>query len=419
MDTIRADAVVVGGGLAGLCAANRLADEGLTTCLIERTDTVGGRGSSVPVEGAMLNFGPHALYRGGTAERVLRRLGCWPEGGRPAAKGLLVGGGHTHALPGDLLTLLRTTALPGRSRRAFAWWFTRLLSGGAAPRSDEGAGPWLRRTVGDPEAEEVATTLLRLATYLADPSDFPATVGADLLKRATLWGVRYPHGGWGPMGENLRARLVGKGGRILLGHEVLGTDGSEVSFEGGRVVATRGVVLAVPLPAAARIVPGSENLQKRLAAAEPVRVAALDLVVEGALSPTIALGLGEPWYHSVHSAVARLCDPASSVLHLARPLRTGERAPTSDLLLQHLRTYCDLPDSRIRATRHHAAATVAWDQPRASAARDLCPTEAATDAAPRCFLAGCWVEGGSWLLDGTIGSAEAATAGVVRGIVKR
>src|SRR6476469_4609093 len=64
--------IVVGGGLAGLTAANALADRGHRVTILEQSDRLGGRGASESHGKYVLNLGPHALYRGGPAFRTLR-----------------------------------------------------------------------------------------------------------------------------------------------------------------------------------------------------------------------------------------------------------------------------------------------------------------------------------------------------------
>jgi phytoene dehydrogenase-like protein len=52
--------IVIGGGIAGLTAANALASSGSVT-LLEKSHQLGGRGRTLDVNGYRLNLGPHAL----------------------------------------------------------------------------------------------------------------------------------------------------------------------------------------------------------------------------------------------------------------------------------------------------------------------------------------------------------------------
>src|SRR4051794_18802772 len=78
-------AIVIGGGPAGLVAANHLLDAGLSVTLLEARSGLGGRAASHVVGGFVLNEGPHALYLGGFAHKELRRLGIPLAGALPRA----------------------------------------------------------------------------------------------------------------------------------------------------------------------------------------------------------------------------------------------------------------------------------------------------------------------------------------------
>ncbi|MGH9000960.1 MAG: phytoene desaturase family protein [Acidimicrobiia bacterium] len=61
----RYDALVIGAGAGGLCAAARLAHHGYRTLVVESRDRVGGRASSVDEEGFTVNTGAVAIEYGG------------------------------------------------------------------------------------------------------------------------------------------------------------------------------------------------------------------------------------------------------------------------------------------------------------------------------------------------------------------
>ena len=66
------DVVVVGGGLAGLCAASFAASAGARVALYESSPDLGGRARTRVKEGFCFNYGPHALYLGGSLDTALR-----------------------------------------------------------------------------------------------------------------------------------------------------------------------------------------------------------------------------------------------------------------------------------------------------------------------------------------------------------
>jgi glycine/D-amino acid oxidase-like deaminating enzyme len=64
------DVVVIGGGIAGLAAANAASRAGARTALLDGHGP-GGRAKSADRGGLLLNEGPHALYNAGHAMRIL------------------------------------------------------------------------------------------------------------------------------------------------------------------------------------------------------------------------------------------------------------------------------------------------------------------------------------------------------------
>ena len=70
------DALVIGAGAGGLCAAARLADLGFRTLVVESRDRVGGRASSVEEDGFTVNTGAVAIEYGGVLEETFRTVGA-------------------------------------------------------------------------------------------------------------------------------------------------------------------------------------------------------------------------------------------------------------------------------------------------------------------------------------------------------
>lgn len=76
MAQIRADAVVIGAGAGGLCAAARLVHAGLRPILLEARDKVGGRASTERIDGFIVNEGAIALEVGGVFEETFQLVGA-------------------------------------------------------------------------------------------------------------------------------------------------------------------------------------------------------------------------------------------------------------------------------------------------------------------------------------------------------
>lgn len=125
------DTVVVGGGLAGLVAANLVADQGHSVAVLEARGRLGGRAATDERMGHQFNQGPHALYLTGPGMAVLRRLGVEPTGGPPPSAGSLAWlDGRLGLLPRSAGTLAATRLLGPADKAAVG----RLL--GALPGLD-------------------------------------------------------------------------------------------------------------------------------------------------------------------------------------------------------------------------------------------------------------------------------------------
>src|SRR6185437_6256086 len=103
--------VVVGGGLAGLTAANALAAGGRhKITLLEQSSRLGGRAITQDDRGYLLNLGPHALHGNGVAARTLRGWGV-PIYGKPPdtrSSSFLVRNGRMYPLVFTIRGLLTT-----------------------------------------------------------------------------------------------------------------------------------------------------------------------------------------------------------------------------------------------------------------------------------------------------------------------
>src|SRR6186713_2261160 len=158
---------IVGGGLAGLAAAAYLGAAGHRVTLFERGATRGGRGTSSEKNGYIHNCGPHALYRGGAGEEVLRELGVEYTGNTPDLNGIAVRRGRTFTLPVGGRSMLTTRLFGVRARveagrqalalRKVSTDVTRTVS------------RWLAEEFREPAAREYLQALIRLGTYANAP----------------------------------------------------------------------------------------------------------------------------------------------------------------------------------------------------------------------------------------------------------
>src|SRR5882757_8878281 len=76
MTVVHADAVVIGAGAGGLCAAARLAHAGLHTLVVDDNDRRGGRASTEQIDGFTVNIGAIAIELGGVFEETFNIVGA-------------------------------------------------------------------------------------------------------------------------------------------------------------------------------------------------------------------------------------------------------------------------------------------------------------------------------------------------------
>ncbi len=190
------NAIVIGGGPAGLIAASHLADAGLRTTLLEAKASLGGRAASEHREGFVLNRGPHALYAGGAAMRELTALGIDPPWWNPVApsRSVLLRDGGAHRFVrgfGGLARLMRAEAPASMS-----------------------AGEWIAANLKDDDGRALAAALVRVTTFVADHDALPADVAYRQLRLGAHPGVRYLRGGWQWLVDALQAQAERRGTAI-------------------------------------------------------------------------------------------------------------------------------------------------------------------------------------------------------------
>jgi phytoene dehydrogenase-like protein len=334
---------IVGGGLAGLTAAIHAARDGARVTLHERVSELGGRARTHDDGDFHFNMGPHALYAKAAGRAVLDEIGVEPIGAAPPLAGSAARyGGRLHALPSGFVSLLTTGLLsPGEKVE-----LGKLLS--TLPKLDAARfdGVSLRRALEEiarnPKVREVIAALVRLSTYT---HAVDSMCGGSALRQVQIafdGGVLYLHGGWGRLVASLRDEAQKQGVEIRTASKVEAVRGSGGNFEviaSGQAEPHDGVVLALP-PAAARALlaeaggPVHETLGDWCEASEPVRAACLELGLSSLPRPknNFALGIDEPTYFSVHSAVATGLAPAGGALiHCARYLAPKEKPDRAEL----------------------------------------------------------------------------------------
>ena len=421
----RWDVVVIGGGLAGLAAAAQIGRGGAKVALLERAGELGGRARTQREHGYALNLGPHALYRGGAAERVLRRLAVPYRAPKAVVSGAAVWtGGGLASLPASPGALLLDGSRSWATKLGLGRFLTRLALGARTRLAGEqpaelSVGEWLRAEVADDEARALAAALIRLATYAHPPERLAASAAARQLAAATFSGVGYVDGGWRVLVDGLRARAEAAGVALRPGRRALAVEFGDGGVEAVRTeegpLAARAVVLAVSPDVARSLLPADVAARLHGVGAAPARAAALDLGLAELPRPELGfvVGVDQPLYFSVHTRVAQLAPPGHHVVHVARYLAPEER-PAPDVVEAELEAFLEAVQpgwrAHVRARRFLPRLTVMQQLPLAEsgglAGRPGCDAL----GVPGVLLAGDWVGNEGLLADASFASAEAAAA---------
>ncbi|MBO0828239.1 MAG: FAD-dependent oxidoreductase [Streptosporangiales bacterium] len=269
--------VVVGGGLAGIAAAVRLADTGAVVTLVEARARLGGATYSFPREGLSYDTGQHVFLRCYDDYRsLLRRLGTetattiQPRLTMP----VLTPGGHRHALrrsglPAPLHlagTVLGYGALSRRERLHAVRAATALRGVDPDdPATDaQSFGSWLERHGQSRAAIDRLWGLIAIAALNVHPHDASLALAArvfrtGLLERNDAGDLGIPQAPLGTLHGDAALRVLGDlGADVRLRERVTdirpGGSGYEVATGDGELSADA-VVLAVPHGRAAQLVP--------------------------------------------------------------------------------------------------------------------------------------------------------------------
>lgn len=387
--------------------------------MLEARSAPGGRARTVERGGYLLNEGAHALYRGGEAMPILRRLGVEPDGGVPPTKGTMgIRDGRLGLLPVGPPSLVATDLLGVRGKLRLGRVLATLSRVDPAGLGSETVGAWAARELPEPDARAVLLAVVRLTTYSNDPGHLSADAALLQVQRAAASGVLYLHGGWQTLVEGLRASAAAAGVTLRPGckaeHLVPVPGGVRIAVDGGHVEAGA-VVVAAGGPAGLEGLlddPGDE-VRAWAAAARPSRVACLDVGLRQpwGQGPRFAIGVDTPLYVSDVTRAARLAAEGSALASVMRYLDPDEvTEPEADR--RELEGGLDL----LRPGWREIAAEVAF-RPRLVAATDV--PKAGTGGlrgrpgpevpgAARVYAAGDWVGEHGLLADAALASAQAA-----------
>ncbi len=409
------DAVVVGGGMAGLTAAAYVARAGRSVVVLERSSHTGGRAITEERNGYYFNLGPHALYANGFAAEILNELGVEVNGGEPPQAGFALKDGRLHKLPSGPLSLLSTSLFGLGAKLEFGRIFARLPRIDASEADGLSLEEWLTKNTNRPAVRDLLRAVVRLATYADDPKHLSAGVAIAQLQMA-LKGVLYLDRGWQTLFDGVQAKAVEAGARIETGVSVLSVEqegaAKIVRLEDGRSYSTSAVILATPPKAVAELL-GAAGADLGADTAGPVRAATLDVGLSETPRPDarFVLGIDQPLYLSIHSGVGKLAPVGGTMLHVAKYL--GDDTTGAEDVERELEGLLDLaqPGWRDVLVEHRFLPDLTVVNALATAGTGGLRgrPDVATDVAG-VYLAGDWVGGEGWLVDASLASAKRAAS---------
>ena len=345
-----------------------------------------------------MNQGPHALYRAGEANRVLRSLGIAPTGQAPDLRGAMMADGDRVGLsPGGPVSLLRSPMLGGHDKFELASVLTRISRIDPARLASVSAREWVEQVSSRDRVREILHTVIRLATYTNLPDVLSAEVAVMQVRLALGKGVIYLDRGWEQLVEAL-GQLPG------------------VRYERddyvGEMPDVPCVIVATGSPR-----PAANLLGVQFDVGPRAEVSVLDVGLAQRPRHGFVLGIDPPMYLSNHGFPDGMTPQGASLVSVAEYLST-DNEPDRNRLETFL-AHAGIDAGAIVTERylHRMPAVSAIATAEAGGLRGR-PQSAASDR-PGVFVVGDWVGSRGHLLDAVLASAEDAALGAISYLERR
>ena len=221
------DVLVIGAGAGGMAAAGRLQAAGYRTLLVERCDRVGGRASTIEVDGFRINTGALVTETGGENGRLFADLGVDPGLRTPKRPVVLRFGKRDVPLmsgPTGFVAQRVLSAVGAISRRT-----------GRRPPHGPTVEDWLTKRQAKPALRSLARNLTS-ALYAAEPEDVELVLFWDYLTKPGGMSpyAQHPEGAIGPW-RVVAADFVRRGGTLWLNSDVEALTATNGRIDGARI----------------------------------------------------------------------------------------------------------------------------------------------------------------------------------------
>nr|WP_106782516.1 NAD(P)/FAD-dependent oxidoreductase [Lysinibacillus timonensis] len=420
------DVVIIGGGLAGLVAANFLSQTHLSVLVLEKGKTVGGRAKTHLIDNQLFNIGPHALYKKGKAKPVLEQLGIELFGKSPKLDGLLIEKEYKYTAPFNPIGVFTTRYFNWKERIQWLKVLITILKVRTDSLSEQTFLQWAEHVSPSKAIQSTILLLGRLATYCHAPDQVSAKIVVSQLK-SVMNGVVYLDGGWQTIIDQLHNKAVIQGTEVRTQQTVKQieplTTGQNTAFQitlaNEERIYTKNI-LSTADPQSLLNMLGEyapTTMKSFFQEITPVKGATLDVALTQLPDPMklFALDLNNPLYYSVHSTYARLSNnPKNVILHVFKYLQPGEQVDSKAMKLElelFLETIQPGWKNYKITSRFIPHITVNERLPKPY---DELKLQSSKSGIPGLYLAGDWASPDSILLEGAVNSAHQAAMKIIK-----
>ncbi|MCD7034420.1 FAD-dependent oxidoreductase [Metabacillus sp. GX 13764] len=322
----RYDAVIIGGGIAGLTAALYLAKEGKKTAVLEKSSRFGGRAMTINKNGVLMNLGAHALYKGGEADKIFEELGVSIKGNKPSVAAQVIWKNDVYQVPMGWRSLFSKQFLTLSGKLRLVKLMVHLYKMDLNSVPHESLQTWAEREIADPMVRHFFFALCRTATYTHAANIQLARPVIRQVQRVLKEGVFYADYGWESIINELKSKAAQYGAKL---HETAGVERIDCNGEVKRVwcphdhsFEAHHVIMAVPPHEACRLIPNSEktSLYRWKEEALSVTASCFDMGLKTLPNKNhqFAIGLDQPVFFTNQSRAAKLSNDGKCVVSLVK-----------------------------------------------------------------------------------------------------